>query len=587
VTPSYLAKLGTRLLIVDAATPAILSYVDPGPPAPFIPGTLVPRFVAVGGANRIYVSYGGGTIARFDETGSPVPFPTAVTGLAGAVPIAVAPAGADFPEGLYAVEGGTGTLFRIADDGTRTEVGSDFPSSLGEIEFGPDGALYVAAFSEGRVYRIGEELPLPAAPDLGPYLCYNAKLASDATPLPTLEAGLTDAFETRAAKIGKAKAVCSPATVTVSPRPPLVNEETATLASYQSAWKPKGGHDPESLTVTNELGMHAVETKAAGADRVLVPSAFSTSAAPTPLTAAARDFFQCYKAKTPKDAPKFAKKSVVVADPLGPGSAATPMPRTLSVTKPKHVCIPVDADIDEQPIHRPADLLVCYEAKPAKGEPKSTVREAMHVGNGRAPDQLLDMLKGATTSSTHTQTGTVRGDVLETFADEGTTRPGEWDLEDSDGPRWSGGGPLGEGDSLKATFSEDASLPEGTVRRFRVFVEIDIVVNDTNQGPGVVMRTSGIPGIPPDEPIELAALASGKPAGVRRSSDWFDAPSETTLAELVADSEQTFDPDGDGSSGAFAFQIRSFGIDYEMSVTTGGARTGVPEAELCLPSTQL
>jgi hypothetical protein len=98
------------------------------------------------------------------------------------------------------------------------------------------------------------------------------------------------------------------------------------------------------------------------------------------------------------------------------------------------------------------------------------------------------------------------------------------------------------------------------------------------------MRSSGIPGIPAEEPIALAARASGKLAGVRRSSDWFDAPPGTTLAQL-ADSEQTFDPDGDRSDGAFAFQIKDFGIQYEMSVTTGGARTGVPEAELCLPPT--
>jgi hypothetical protein len=580
----YLARLGNTLLIADAAAEAVVRFPAPtGPPAALIstPG-VTPRFLAVREPDTIFVSYDGGTIRRFDAAGAPVGPDPLVTGLAGAVPIAVAPADADFAEGLYAVEGSSGKLFRIADDGTKTEVGTKFPSSLGEIEFGPDGGLYVAAFSAGRVYRIGEPLPLPAAPDLGPYVCYNAKPAADSTPPPTLEVGLTDEFEARAAKIGKAKMVCSPATVAVGSAAPVVNQETATLASYQSVWKPVGGHVPQSLDVTNALGMHTVETKSAGADRVLVPSAFSTSATPAPLTPAARDFFQCYKAKLPKgDAP--IKVSVVVADPLGPGSA-TPTPRTLVVRKPKHVCIPVDSDLDDQPIHRPTDLLVCYEAKPAKGEPKSAVRSGMHVGNARAPDQLLDMLKGATTSSTSTQTGTVRGDVVETFAGEGTTRPGEWDLEDSEGPRWSGGGPLGEGDWLKATFSDAETLPEGTVRRFRVFVEIDIVVNDTNRGPGVVMRSSGIPGIPAEEPIALAARASGKLAGVRRSSEWFDAPPGTTLAQL-ADSEQTFDPDGDRSDGAFAFQIKSFGIDYEMSVTTGGARTGVPEAELCLPPT--
>jgi hypothetical protein len=582
VSPSYLAEIGTSLLIVDSGARTILRYTDPGPPVPFIPAalvptpTLVPRFVAVGGTDRIYVSYGGGTIQRFDATGADVPFAAPVTGLTGTVPIAVAPAGADFAEGLYAVEGGTGKLFRIADDGSRTEVGHGFPSSLGEIEFGPDGALYASAFSAGRIYRIGEPLPPPPAPDLGPFLCYNAKPAAGATPVPKVDVGLVDALETRDARIGKAKGVCSPATVTVGAAPPIANPDPRSLGAYQLRWVPPARHTPQTVAVTNALGSLALQTLPAGADRGLVPSAFSTTAAPTPHAGSGVDPFACYKVRLAAGA-TFARTDVSVLDPLGPGA---PTARALTLRKPKHLCLPVD--VNGVAALRPDGLLVCYAAKPARGAARSTVRSGMHLGNLLGADQQLDMLRGATTSTVSTQRARVAGDAVETFTDEGTTRPGEWDLDDSEGPRWAGGGALGEGESLKATFTDAETLPEGAVRRWRVFVEIDIAVNDTNEGPGVVMRSSGIPGIP--DGTEVRAMASGKPAGLRATSPYFTAPGGTTLADL-AESEQTFEANGDGSSGAFAFQIKSYGIEYELAVTTGGAGTGVPEAELCLPST--
>jgi hypothetical protein len=225
-----------------------------------------------------------------------------------------------------------------------------------------------------------------------------------------------------------------------------------------------------------------------------------------------------------------------------------------------------------------------------RGQPQTPVVAGLHVANVLEGDYELDLVSGSrTTTSTATRTGRTPGDVVETFVDEGRTRPGEWDLTDSEGPRWSGGGPLSEdAESLQATFSDALGLGDDRVRHWRLFVEIDIAVNDTNAGPGVVMRASGIPGIP--DGTEARAMAHGKPAGLRASSAWFAAPSGTLLSDLVEGDGETepalvFEANGDDSAGAFAFQIKRFGIEYEAVVSSQTVRTGVPESELCLPST--
>lgn len=570
--PSYVTRGSGGLLIVDAAAKAILQLAPMAAPVPLVSSAEAPRYVATDGVGSIFVSFDS-VIRSYDPAGAVVDDPLA-SGLLGPIPIAVSPGG-DFPAGLYAIEGGSGALLRVAPDGTVTEIGSGFPANLGEMEFDAGGALYVASFSAGQVIRIGAPLPPPPPAPLGPFLCYHAKHAAG-TPKPAkVEVPVADAFETRQARVANATAVCSPAAVSADDIPvPVVNDGTASLASYESRWVPRVRVSPRTVTVSNVLGTFSLETRPAGADRVMLPSGFHVGTAPAPVSNAG-DPFQCYPVRrAPGEV--LARRRVTVADPLGPGGSAG---RSLVLGRPSHLCLPVDYDGGSAA--SPGDLLVCYAAKPAKGAARTTALTGVHVANARGVDQRLDMKKGSTRTTVSTRTGHVAGDVLETFSDEGTTRPGEWDLEDDDGPRWSGGGPLGEGASLKAAFGAASGLPRGTVRRWRVFVEIDIVANDTDEGPGVVMRSSGIPGIP--DGIEVRAMAHGKPAGVRASSDWFTPPGGTTL-ESLADAEQVFEANGDGSSDPFAFQITSFGVEYELAVTAGGAGTGAPEAELCLPS---
>jgi hypothetical protein len=96
------------------------------------------------------------------------------------------------------------------------------------------------------------------------------------------------------------------------------------------------------------------------------------------------------------------------------------------------------------------------------------------------------------------------------------------------------------------------------------------------------MHAAGIPGIP--DGTTLRAMASGKPRGLRVSTDFFEPPAGTTLEDLAGTASLAFQPHGDSSTGAFAFELRRFGVEYQLVTTTGGGATGVSELELCLPS---
>ena len=176
--------------------------------------------------------------------------------------------------------------------------------------------------------------------------------------------------------------------------------------------------------------------------------------------------------------------------------------------------------------------------------------------------------------------GSIRGDLNEVVEAEDTTRPGVWsDLEGR--PRWAGGGELGEGDWLRSSFSDAASFPEGVVDEWRVFVVVDITQNETGEAPGVGMVTNGVPGI--EDGLLLRPKASGKPRGLRVSSDWVAPPEGTTLDALAA-ATQDFDPRGDNSDEAFAFVLKDWGVEYRLTNTTGGSGSGPVEEELCVPS---
>lgn len=156
--PNYMARGRDGLLIADSGNNTIFQFVPPGPPTVFASPAAAPYHMAVDGAKRVFVSQADGAISVWDAGGSLVDGQFA-TGLTGGPTLAFAHGGG-FGTDLYAINPGTGELVRIAPDKTATVVGAGFPSSLGSMTFGPDGALYVALYEEGRVLRIALAAPV-------------------------------------------------------------------------------------------------------------------------------------------------------------------------------------------------------------------------------------------------------------------------------------------------------------------------------------------------------------------------------------------------------------------------------------------
>jgi hypothetical protein len=142
-----------RVLMADARTDAtgqVLVVSGAGAPVPLItiPGATA-LVLAVDGQDRIYVSDGAGAVQQFDATGALLEA-AYVTGLLPGAAIAVGPGG-PFGSSLYAID--DGDLVRVDAPGVLTPIGSGF-GSVSDLEFGPDGALYVSQFDLDRVLRI-------------------------------------------------------------------------------------------------------------------------------------------------------------------------------------------------------------------------------------------------------------------------------------------------------------------------------------------------------------------------------------------------------------------------------------------------
>jgi hypothetical protein len=565
VAPRQIERRGTDLLVVDPGASTIFVFPPGGPLAPLIvsPAGEAPRSLAVGPDGELYVAHADGAIRRYDATGAPAAAPLA-TGLIGEVALAY-PTSGNFLVLLHVVEGGTGQLFALDPEGARLALGEGFPARPGELELGPDGALYLSAPDEGLVYRV--------SPRLGPYVCYRAKTTPQMAPFPPQSAALVDARGAADAKASKTKAVCNAAIVASEEIGGLLNAETLTrLASYEIRRQPRA--TPQPVVIVNELGEQRFET--AAADRLLVPSSLAGTGAPDPLGGSSVDAFQCYQVRKPRRE-EFPRRLVEVGDRFGDRFTV----RLLSVGKPKHLCLPTS--LNGAAPSRPDQLLACYAAKLPRREVSHSFQQ-IHVTNALATDHLVDMVRPRTPITPSLLPGRLTPTSGEVFVDEGRTRPGEWDLTDSEGPRWSGGGALSEdAESLRTIFGEVPDVPDVPIRRLRMVLAIDIAVNDTREGPGVVMRSFGVPGI--EDGTQLSAKAHGKPTDLSTSTDWFVPPAGTMLAELFEGAELVFEADGDGSSEAFAFQIKRWGFEVEVEVASGGQPTGGAEIELCLPST--
>ena len=371
--PNVLARGRDGLVItdLDPGIPfmKVLELAPPGPPTTLVDSPSGPIDVEIDATDRMFVAHADGLIRVYDADGALVDGDYAGDVGANAY-LAFGPGGA-FGTDLYATRRTTGELTRIASDGTQTVFGTGFPTGvdLQDIEFGPDGALYVASFTAGEVLRIAPD------PALDSYLCYKARPTKGAPRFESRDVTLADAFETRETQVVKPKALCNPADQDGGG----IGSPDAHFESYQIKSSEK--HEKvASVAVANALGSLVLAT--VKEDRLLVPSAkvLATSRRAVPIPGV--DHFKCYKAKTAKGAAKFPKGvQVTLADQFGPEAG-----RTFDVKAPKHLCLPVDKD--GEGIDDPSTLLVCYKAKPAKGQPKHLKRSGVTTFNQFGSEEL-------------------------------------------------------------------------------------------------------------------------------------------------------------------------------------------------------
>ena len=244
-------------------------------------------------------------------------------------------------------------------------MGSGF-TGITDLAFGPDGALYAADFPNDRIVRIAQ-LGLDA------FLCYKAKPTKGSAAFAPSTVQLEDELGSRSARVVKPRALCNPADRAGGG----IADPDSHLASFGIQPDPK----PAKLTgigVENVLGELTVDiTKL---DRLLVPAAMSEGGPVAPLASTEVGHFACYKAKVAKGTPRLPKGTQVsLADAFGAA-------RTLDVKKPTRVCLGTDRDGGGIP--RPGDALACYQAKPAKGQPKHAKRAGVHVNHAFGPAQL-------------------------------------------------------------------------------------------------------------------------------------------------------------------------------------------------------
>jgi hypothetical protein len=214
--------------------------------------------------------------------------------------------------------------------------------------------------------------------ELDSFLCYKAKPTQGAATFTPSALTLVDAFESGEAQVVKPVALCNPADVDGG----AIEDAETHLAGFQIKSLEK--HVKQTgVQVETALGTLSLDT--VKADRLLVPSAKSLEGPAIPPVDPPVDHFKCYKAKVSKGTPKFPKGvQVTVADQFD-GTA-----RTLDVKKPTKLCLPVDKN--GEGIQSPDALLVCYSAKPAKGQAKHAKRTGVSVANQFGNGQL-DTLK--------------------------------------------------------------------------------------------------------------------------------------------------------------------------------------------------
>jgi hypothetical protein len=201
-----------------------------------------------------------------------------------------------------------------------------------------------------------------------------------------VQVSLTDQFDAAGIfTVKKPVSLCLPAEKTFNDIVEDINDPDTHLKGYKI--KPQTPHVPQTnIKVVNQFGQLFVDT--IKPDRLLAPTAKELD---HPVDAPDNDahgvdHYKCYKVKVTKGTAKFPKGiQATVVDQFN-------QPKLYNVKKPTRLCTPVEKSRlpngVPEPIKDDAAHLMCYQAKPAKGQPKHVKVTGIHVNNQFGLEQL-------------------------------------------------------------------------------------------------------------------------------------------------------------------------------------------------------
>jgi hypothetical protein len=234
------------------------------------------------------------------------------------------------------------------------------------------GATVAAVALMGRAAVGAGACTPPLDACLDDFNCYLSWVNKDVTPFtPVAGVTLVDQFESATVTVMGTNLLCPPADKDAEG---VVDSGTHLMGYAIKRQTPKHIRRG-TIRVTNQLEEIRVDT--VKPELLLVPTAKTLTQPgpppPDPLGHAV-DHYKCYRVRVTPGTPLPATdRKVTVQDQFEAPA------KYLTLRKPRHLCLPVDKN--GEGIKNPAAHLLCYAAKPARGEPKHIRREGVFVNN--------------------------------------------------------------------------------------------------------------------------------------------------------------------------------------------------------------
>jgi hypothetical protein len=250
--------------------------------------------------------------------------------------------------------------------------------------------LYVVNKSTGSASLIGDisnanslglyGLAFTPSTGVDHFLCYKTKPTNGSERFTPRPVSLADQFDAAARNfdVTRPLSLCNPA----DKEGEGITDPNTHLKGYQikltTTDPPQAPDVKHAVRVTNQFGEVLLDTLRP--DRLLVPTAKSLAGPVDPPGPNNVDHYKCYKVRKSRGAPKFKPiLGVAVSDQF----IAQP-PKLFDLKKPTRLCTPVDKN--GEGIKNPNNHLLCYQAKPVKGQPRHQPVSPIFVNNQFGPE---------------------------------------------------------------------------------------------------------------------------------------------------------------------------------------------------------